>query len=50
MLLLVGPGDWTPRLKTYLEVDFLSSIELSQSESIYPHNLGSLLLVYVIPN
>jgi hypothetical protein len=39
-----------PRLKTYPEVDFLSSIEPAQTESVYPHNLGSLLLLYRIPN
>lgn len=38
-----------PRLKTYLEVDFLSSIELSQSESVKPISWGSLLLLYRMP-
>jgi hypothetical protein len=39
-----------PRLKTYPKVDFLSSTKPAQFESIYPHNLGSLLLLYRIPN
>ena len=38
-----------PRLKIYPKVDFLSSIELAQSESVYPLNLGSLLLLYKMP-
>ena len=48
--LLVHVTAPVPRLKTYPEVDFLSSTEPAQSESVYPHNLGYLLLLYKIPN
>jgi hypothetical protein len=39
-----------PRLETYLEVDFLSSIDPAQYQSVYPKNQGSLLLLYIMPN